>query len=334
MSESARAVAPQEGTGPGVVGYVEAMTEKAALGWVWRPGLQERLTVELRLGAQTIAHAVADGMREDLARSGIGDGRHAFTLPIPDAVQSRASELRVFVLRDGGAAVALDAPPAPDTSADRVAQLQRGVDMLIGSQRLMHRNLQAALLQQTPSLATPLADIAAAQAELQESIATFELFAVRLEQARAPLARRRPERVQPRRGLAAVAGLSSLALVASCWALYRVMLGGSPCAQAVAYQKRGKRRATSSPRGSDGWWSRASWPWPRSRSPAISVRLPFLCSTCRYSTGSCRPGTSTPSARSPPGWRSACLPGRRWRCCAAPRWRSWPRGSSRGCRCR
>lgn len=224
MSESARPASPRQATA-GVVGYVEAMTETAALGWAWRPGLQERLAVELRLGARTVAQGVADGMREDLARSGIGDGRHAFTLPIPDEARGRASELRVFAVRDGEAAVALDAPPAPDASADRFAQLQRGVDMLIGSQRLMHRNLQAALLQQAPSMATPLADIAAAQARLQESIATCELFAVRLEQALT--ARDAPAKAaQPRPALAAVAGLSSLALVVSCWALYRVMLGG------------------------------------------------------------------------------------------------------------
>ena len=58
-----------------VVGYVEAVTEIAALGWVWRSGFDERLTVELRLGDQTIGQARADGLREDLARSGIGDVR-------------------------------------------------------------------------------------------------------------------------------------------------------------------------------------------------------------------------------------------------------------------
>lgn len=223
MSETVR-TALREAPGPGVVGYVEALTETAALGWAWRPGLKERLTVELRLDAKIVTQCVADEMREDLVRSGIGDGKHAFTLPIPDEVRPRASELRVFV-RDGEAAVPLDAPPAPDASADRFTQLQRGVDMLIGSQRLMHRNLQAALLQQNPSLATSLADIGTAQAALQESIATFELFAVRLEQALA--AREAPARAaHPRAGLAAIAGLSGLALVTSCWALCRVMLGG------------------------------------------------------------------------------------------------------------
>jgi hypothetical protein len=210
--------------GSDVVGYVEAITEGAALGWAWRSGLNERLTVELRLGEQTIGQACADGLREDLARSGIGDGRHAFTLPIPEAMQSRANELRVFVVREGEAPVALDAPPPPDASADRIAHLQRGVDMLIGSQRLIHRNLQAALLQQTPSLTTALADIAAAQASLQDSIATVELFAIRLEEALA--ARETPVGAAPaRRGLLVVGAISSLALLGSCWALYRVMLG-------------------------------------------------------------------------------------------------------------
>lgn len=223
MIEAARAVV-QDQAGSGVTGYVEAVTDIAALGWVWRPGQSDRLTVELRLGEQTLARACADGLREDLARSGIGDGKHAFTLSIPEAWRSRANDLRVFVVREGEAPIALEAPPPPAASADRVADLQRGVDMLIGSQRLMHRNLQAALLQQAPSLKDALADISAAQAGLREHIATFELFAVRLEEALAT--REAPAGVEPaRRGLQVVTAMSSLALLGSCWAIYKVMLG-------------------------------------------------------------------------------------------------------------
>lgn len=222
MIDVARAI-PQGRTGSDVTGYVEAITETAALGWVWQPGSSDRLTVELRLGEQVLAQASADGMREDLARSGIGDGRHAFTLPIPEAMRSRANDMRVFVIREGDDAIALDAPPPPVASVDRLADVQRGVDMLVGSQRLIHRNLQAALLQQTPSLTGALADISAVQAGLQESIATFELFAIRLEQAlvtrEAPVAA-----VPTRRGLQIVTAISSLALLGSCWALYRTML--------------------------------------------------------------------------------------------------------------
>ena len=39
MSEAVRAVV-QDRVDAEVVGYVEAMTDTAALGWVWRPGLQ------------------------------------------------------------------------------------------------------------------------------------------------------------------------------------------------------------------------------------------------------------------------------------------------------
>ena len=223
MSEPARAAALEQEAKAGVKGYVEAVTETAALGWVWKPGCRDRLNVELQLDGQAVARAVADGMREDLARGGIGDGRHAFTLAIPDGVRPRAGELRVFAVIDG-AAVMLEAPPSSEPAIAQLGQLQRGIDMLLGSQRLMHRNLQAALLQQGPSSAATLADIAACQANLQESIATFEVFAIRLEQALA--AREAPAgAVAPRRALAAVVGLSSLALVASCCALARVMLG-------------------------------------------------------------------------------------------------------------
>lgn len=221
--EAARGVT-QERAGSDVVGYVEALTETAALGWAWRSGLDERLVVELRLGEQALVRGCADSMRDDLARSGIGDGRHAFTLPVPEAMRGRTHEMRVFVVRDGEAAIALDAPPPSDPSAERLVHLQRGVDMLIASQRLMHRNLQAALLQQTPSLTTALADIAAAQAGLQESIATVELFAVRLEEASNH--REVPVVAAPaQRGLMAVAAISGLALLGSGWALCRVMLG-------------------------------------------------------------------------------------------------------------
>lgn len=223
MSDAARIRSVGEQPSAEVVGYVEAMTDSAALGWTWRPGSRDRLAVELRLGEQTIARASAEGLREDLARSGIGDGRHAFSLPIPGEFRSRSSELRVVVVGENGAVVTLDAPPPSDAKADGVAQLQRGVDMLIGSQRVMHRNLQAALLQQ-PAVSSALSEMATVQAGLQEGLATLELFAVRLEQAFASRGAPPPEKAVSR-GAAAVAAVAGLALVGSCWALWRTMAG-------------------------------------------------------------------------------------------------------------
>ena len=222
MSEAALTLVSKERPGPDIVGYVEAVTDTAALGWTWRPGTDARLAVELRLGGQAIAGSVANGLREDLARSGIGDGHHAFTLAIPEAVRSRSSELGVFAIGEDGVAVALNAPPGQDVSADRLGNLQRGVETLVSSQRLMHRNLQVAL--QQPSVLSALGDVAAAQTSLKESIATFELFAIRLEQSLAT--RETPVGDAPaRRGLAVVMAIASLALFSSCWALWRTMVG-------------------------------------------------------------------------------------------------------------
>lgn len=215
---------------PSVAGYVEAVTANAVLGWAWTPGQAEPLTVELRLGAEVVAEAVADGLRPDLARSGIGTGRHAFTLKTPEALRTRLAELRVFARTADGAAVPLGSVPAEDGVAERLVQLSRGMEMLIGSQRVLHRNVQAALLaapqgsmESGVQPGASVADVAAAQAALAESVATLELFVARLEQGMAALALQRTQATQPRWALGGMAALSLSALVLSVWALIRVM---------------------------------------------------------------------------------------------------------------
>jgi len=213
-------------TGPAVTGYVEAITATAALGWVWTPGQAEPLTVELRLGPEVVAEAVADGLRPDLARSGIGEGRHAFTLKTPERLRPRLAELRVFARTANGAAVPLGSVPAEDGVAERLVQLGRGMEMLIGSQRVLHRNVQAALLAAPQASTQPgasVADVAAAQAALADSVATLELFVTRLEQGMAALAAQRTGTAQPRWALGGLAALSMAALVLSAWALVHAM---------------------------------------------------------------------------------------------------------------
>lgn len=214
-----------EAARPAVTGYVEAITATAAMGWAWTPGQAEPLTVELRLGAEVVAEAVADGLRPDLARSGVGEGRHAFSLKIPDAVRGRLGELRVFARTADGAAVPVGTVPAEDGIAERLVQISRGMEMLIGSQRVLHRNVQAALLAapQPGVAAASAAEVAATQASLVESVATLELFVTRLEQGMAAMAAQRPRAAQPRWALGGLLALSTAALVLSAWALIHVM---------------------------------------------------------------------------------------------------------------
>ena len=208
---------------PAIAGYVEAVTATAVRGWAWCPGRTETLGVELRLGAEVVARALADEPRDDLAQNGIGDGRHAFTLPVPEAARARLGELRVFALDLAGAAVALGQPPVSDGIGERLAHLHRGMEMLVGSQRVLHRNLQAALLARGQEAAGQ--DLAAAQAQVQEGIATLELFVMRLEEKLAAAAGRSEPKAGPRWVLGGVAATALAALAMSAWALVRVMPG-------------------------------------------------------------------------------------------------------------
>ncbi len=215
-------VAPQAAPGVSdVTGYVEAVTTDRMLGWAWAPRAPElRAAVELRLGDEVVARATANQSREDLARSGIGDGCHAFELAIPESVRGRAGELAVFARAGDGEAVPLRAPPAADGLPDQVGRVLRGVDALIGSQRLLHRNLQAALTR-PPEMA------AEAMAALADQISAVERFVVRLDERLAALsdtgAPSRERRI-PRAALWALA-VSGTSLVVSVAGLIR-SLGG------------------------------------------------------------------------------------------------------------
>jgi hypothetical protein len=139
-------------------------------------------------------------------------------------MRPRLAELRVFARTPDGAAVPLGSVPAEDGVAERLLQLSRGMEMLIGSQRVLHRNVQAALLAggqaEAPVETVP---VAAAQTALAGGIATLELFVTRLEQGMAGLAAQQAPSRQPRWALIAVAAVAAAALVLSLWALVRVM---------------------------------------------------------------------------------------------------------------
>lgn len=214
---------------PAVAGYVEAATTTAVMGWAWTPGQPEPLVVELRLGAEVVAEAVADGPRDDLARNGIGEGRHAFTLPVPEALRPRLTELRVIALTPDGAAIPLGSPPLAPDVGERLAQLARGMDLVVGSQRVLHRNVQAALLARADAVPqdgpASAAGLAANQAALGESIMTLELFVTRLEAGLAGLVVPPAQAAAPRWALAGIATAAGVALLVSAWALVRAMPG-------------------------------------------------------------------------------------------------------------
>jgi hypothetical protein len=214
---------------PEVAGFVEVAASDRLLGWAWSPRDPAlRVAVELRLGGEVVASAVADRLREDLASNGIGDGRHAFELAVPESCRPRAAELRLFARAGEGEAVALSAPPAADGLAEQMGRVLRGLELLTGSQRLLHRNLQAALTSRQPDgeTAPALARLAEALAAATDQIAAVERFVVRLDERLAELGQGHAgvARALPRAALWALA-VSATALLVSVAGLVR-SLGG------------------------------------------------------------------------------------------------------------
>jgi hypothetical protein len=219
---------------PEVVGYVEAAATDRLLGWAWAPGTPElRATIELRLGDTVVATTLADLPRADLASNGIGDGRHAYEIAIPLELRDRAAELRVFARAADGEALQIGATPAADGLSDQVTKLLRGVDMLLNSQRMIHRHLQTALAKvaepvvRDESAALVLARITEVQTATVEQLSAVEQFVVRLDEhlsRLAPVAGKAATALFPRAAIWALA-VSGTALVVSAIGLVR-SLGG------------------------------------------------------------------------------------------------------------
>ncbi len=194
MTTPARAAAPAAPTAAATLptGYVEVVAADRVLGWAWDPSRPDaRLRVELRLDGAVLAEGLADRPRDDLAAGGIGDGAHAFSLPVDPAHRDRGAELSVLAHGADGAATLGNAAGTPAAGAAAgLARIERGLTALVGSQRLIHRNLQAVLMAVRGGAASPPADAAIAEAreELRQQVAALEIFVTRLDDRLARLA--------------------------------------------------------------------------------------------------------------------------------------------------
>ncbi len=208
-----------------IAGYVEGFVGGEVFGWTWKRGSSERLRVELRYGEEIAAVTTADTKRDDLEVNGVGDGCHAFRLAIPSELCDGKADLRVVAVDATGEEASLDRPPSSDVTIVDASELKRSLELLVGSQRVIHRNLQAALLRQGPSLTEGVAAIAASQARLTEALATIEVLVVRLED----VLHGKPQHSQPQSAyllMKACVALSSLACIVAGLALWRVLALG------------------------------------------------------------------------------------------------------------
>lgn len=111
-------------------GHVDNIEGKSVRGWlVNRGNLSERCAVAALVGGRVVAEGLAEGFRQDLLSSGIGDGNYAFSLVIPDE-WAQAGPIRIVekstVADLIGSPVQLSVVTAVASTASVVSAVDRG----------------------------------------------------------------------------------------------------------------------------------------------------------------------------------------------------------------
>ncbi|WP_086995571.1 hypothetical protein [Rhizobium sullae] len=137
-------------------GRVDAVDMGRVFGWAFDPmAPDQRLTIRVLLDGKVIAETVADRNRPDLRRNGIGDGKHAFEIALPDPVQSRANDIVVMARNGSGSEHALRVPQPNEQAAEALiaaplAKVLDKLDLLMAAQRQLQVSQRS--LQRTPEI--------------------------------------------------------------------------------------------------------------------------------------------------------------------------------------
>lgn len=133
-------MAEQNNTKP-VSGRVDAIDQGRVFGWAFDPAEpQRRVAIRVILDGKTIAEADADRDRPDLKRNGIGDGKHAFEIALPEPAVTRASDLVVVAVNGSDNEQALRVPRPDEQAAEALiaaplSKVLDRLDVLMGAQR-------------------------------------------------------------------------------------------------------------------------------------------------------------------------------------------------------
>lgn len=173
-------------------GLVDNATPDRLYGWVWNASApDERVTVELRLGNDVVFRTAADFARSDLAKAGIGDGCHAFEIPLQPEWIRRRAEIAVLARAADGTEmpvpVRIPRPPAEEQPVSE-AGLQRAVEAVAAGQRRLHEDIRA-IVSRVPQAGEPAAldSLMRTQGDLVEKVETLTHWMTRLDERLAAL---------------------------------------------------------------------------------------------------------------------------------------------------
>jgi hypothetical protein len=166
-----------------VQGLIDNATSDRLFGWAWdttHPG--RRLKVELRLAGEVVANTVADFVRPDLAKNGVGDGCHAFEFPLLPEWVARRAELTVVAIGADGTEFPIAVRIRRPDDAQLGTQIQRALEGLIAEQQQIRQEF-AEMRERAARLpeAAAVDAIAEAGQALQQRLDSLELWITRLD---------------------------------------------------------------------------------------------------------------------------------------------------------
>jgi hypothetical protein len=144
-------VASEQDNAKPMNGRVDAIDMGRIFGWAFDPmAPDQRLTIRVLLDGKVIAEAVADRNRPDLRRNGIGDGKHAFEIALPEPIHTRTKDIVVMARNGSGSEQSLRVPQPDEQAAEALiaaplAKVLDKLDVLMAAQRQLQvsqRSLQ------------------------------------------------------------------------------------------------------------------------------------------------------------------------------------------------
>jgi hypothetical protein len=208
--------APEDGraapASPAIVGYIDRIDGTRVSGWAWdRNQPDVPVDVEIRVGSQPVASVRADRLRKDLARSGTGNGYHAFeavlNTPVADVERHLVGAVARVEGQPGSIALANraiepSAVPGPTAAAaSPPPDMQRWLADLGAVRKAFEETLKVAAQDireavrgralTTPADATAdglvpsatLEELRTRQEEMARQLAAFEVFHARFDTA-------------------------------------------------------------------------------------------------------------------------------------------------------